>query len=335
MLLKWVGRFLFMMLVMFAALYVIQLGYISRNNAFYESEVKDYWNDNQTFLEGVATLQYLDYYQEDPIYTFNANTEQTTFDVNIYAVGITYEEVFYNGFMVFVNNVVIYDDDILVENPLLLITVNLTEDTILVDDVYSDQGSVLFNPDSDVFYSNTPVLMLFDVDGNLINEQDTDDTDDDVYALLSKITIDYTDGTVEDDDTYLYHSEEVGGQALFVASTTTVEAPALYSDDTLSVTQSDYQLSDQFIGDTLSEDDVVALGLNTNHGDLNDYNWQLWRTVILYILAVIVITYFIFFHKHVMLKIRNKHESDNDHSNSTPVEAIFKDVTENNEKSGK
>ncbi len=335
MILKWVGRFLFMMVVLFAALYVVQLGYISRNNEYYTQQVKNNWNDNQVFLEGVSTLQYLDYFQEAPIYTFNANTESTTFDVNIYAIGITYNDAFYNGYMIFVNNVVIYENDEIVQNPILMITVNVTADTIQVDNTYQSQGSVLFDPLSDSFYGNSPVLMLFDVAGNLINDQGTDDTADDVYADLSKITIDYSNRTVEDDNTYLFNSETTDGKSLFVASTNPIEDPALYTDDTLSITASDYQLSDQFIGDTLSDQDVVALGLNTTHGDLTDYNWQIWRTMIIYVFAVLVITYFLFFHKHVRLRFKNKQLDTSSSLGQAKVEPIFKDAPPDDNEDGK
>lgn len=333
MIMKWLLRILYVILVLFASLYILQMGYISRNNLYYVENVKDHWDDTEVFLDGVSTLQYLDYYQETPIYTFSATSGENKFDLNVYAIGITYQETFYNGYMIFINNVEIYENGTLIENPIIKLTVNVTADTIYVDNGYQSQGSVVFDPTSDSFYGNTPLLMLFDVEGNLINGQGTDDTEDDVYSEISKITIDYSNRTTEDDTTYLFNSETDGGKALFVGTNGTVNDPTYYSDDSFVINQADYRLSEQFIGDTLSDADITTLGLITPQGDLTENNWEVWKTMLSYTFFIIIVSYFLFFHKLVKAKVQEARAKKL--QNDAPVNAIFKDIIYDETKDGK
>ena len=344
MILKWVGRFVYIILVMFSALYIIQIGYISRNNAYYVNEVMDHWNERDTYLEGVSTLQYLDYYQKDPFYTYNTKDHggvvgETNFELSIHAVGITYNDIFYDGFLVFINNVEIYENGSLVEDPILKLTANLSDATILIDDTYENQGSVVFDPQSESYYGNTPALMLFDITGNLINDNGTeDDTSDDILATLAKITIDYSNrSTNEEAGTYIFNSDVTGGSPLFVGANGTVNDGAIYTATDLVVEASDYQLSNQFVGEEFSDTDVQTLGLNDQHGDVSDYNGEIWRIMVFYILAVAVITYFLFFHKIVRAKYLDKKAASQTNSNvvEAEVEPIFKDAPAEDNEDGK
>lgn len=330
--LKWIGRIFYVILVLFAALYVVQVGFVSRNNAFFVSEVQDNWDDTETFLEGVATLQLLDYFQETPIYSYSGDENDNSFDLNIYAVGTTYNEEFYDGFLILVNNVEIYENGNLVENPIIKITANVSEDTILIEEEYQAQGSVVYDPTNESFYGNAPILMLFDVDGNLINENGTDDENDDVFSTLERITVDYSNRDLDDDGAYLFNAD-LNDEVLFIAQRDAVTDNALF-EDTLVFEASDYQLSKQFSDGTLSDDDVTALGLNTNTGNLSDYNWEIYKSAGIYVLIVILLTYFIFFHKKVMEKMRAKKSSQSD-TVELKVEPIFKDSEPTNEKDGK
>jgi hypothetical protein len=330
---KWIGRFIYLILVLFAALYIAQIGYIARNNKYYAEEIKDHWNDTDIFLNGVSTLQFLDYYQEAPIYNYSVDTATVTFDLNIYAVGTTYNDEFYDGLLVFVNNVAIYQNGSLIENPLIKLTVNTSEDTILIDEEYQNQGSVVYDPTNESFYSNAPILMLFDVDGNLLNTNGTDDTSDDLVSTIEKITLDYSDRETDDDNTYLFNAD-VNSQVLFIAQNGTVTDNTMFKDETFTLSASDYQLSEQFVGDELSDVDIEALGLNADHGDLTDYQWELIKYIAVYALAVLVLTYFIFFHKLVKAK-RGLNKSDQDDDETKNFQPIIKDYVPKENEDGK
>lgn len=332
---KWIGRIIYIFVVLFAALYVAQIGYIARNNKYYIEEIQANWNDTEIFLNGVSTLQFLDYYQETPLYTYTVDTNDLSFDLNIYAVGTTYNEVFYDGVMVFVNNIEIYENGVLVENPIIKLTVNTSEDTILIDDEYQNQGSVVFDPSTESFYSNAPVLMLFDVDGNFINANDTDDdTSDDIISTIERITLDYSNRTTDDDSIYQFNTD-INGEALFIAQTSTVTDNAMYTDDTFLIEASDYQLSKQFSGDTYTDADITTLGLITEHGDLSAYQWELIKYIGAYALAVLVLTYFIFFHKLVKAKRERDKLGKNEDGTPKTIEPIFKDYTPKDNEDGK
>ncbi|QWB95892.1 hypothetical protein KHQ89_08305 [Mycoplasmatota bacterium] len=332
---KWIGRIIYIFVVLFAALYVAQIGYIARNNKYYVEEIQDHWNDTEIFLNGVSTLQFLEYYQETPLYTYAVDTDDLSFDLNIYAVGTTYSDVFYDGIMVFVNNIEIYEDDVLVENPIIKLTVNTSEDTILIDEEYQNQGSVVYDPSTESFYSNAPILMLFDVDGNLINSNGTeDDSSDDLVSTIERITLDYSNRSTNEDNAYQFNTD-LNGEALFIAQTSTVTDNAMYTDDTLLIEASDYQLSEQFSDETFTDSDVTTLGLITDHGDLTIYQWELIKYIVVYAVAVFILTYFIFFHKLVKAKRQRDRQGNNEDGTPKMSEPIFKDYVPKENEDGK
>jgi len=332
---KWIGRIIYIFVVLFAALYVAQIGYIARNNKYYVEEIQDHWNDTETFLNGVSTLQFLEYYQETPLYTYAVDTDDLSFDLNIYAVGTTYSDVFYDGIMVFVNNIEIYEDDVLVENPIIKLTVNTSEDTILIDEEYQNQGSVVYDPSTESFYSNAPILMLFDVDGNLINSNGTeDDSSDDLISTIERITLDYSNRSTNEDNAYQFNTD-LNGEALFIAQTSTVTDNAMYTDDTFLIEANDYQLSKQFSDETFTDSDVTTLGLITDHGDLTIYQWELIKYIVIYAVAVFILTYFIFFHKLVKAKRQRDRQGNNEDGTPKMSEPIFKDYVPKENEDGK
>ena len=336
--LKWIGRILYFILVLFGAIFIVQLGIGAKNNSYYVNDVQPKWDNTQEFLTGISTIYAFDYFQEDAFYTYRFDEEDISFDLNIYAIGGTYGEEFYDGFIILINHVEIYENDTLIENPLIKITVDLTESTYLMSNELTSQFETIYDPSNDSIYAtqdynNIPAVRLFYAPGHLINTNETDDVADDVISTVSRITIDYSNRETDEDGNYIFNYDHIE-KYLFIASTTETVDESI-DKEILVIDDSDYKLSDQFSDDTYTDEDIDALNLVTTHGDLSPYNWQLIKPILIYMLFAIIFTYLIFFHKHVMAKIRAKKENTSDSEEKVIVEPIFKDIEPSNEKDGK
>jgi len=336
--LKWIGRILYFILVLFGAIFIVQLGIGAKNNSYYVNDVQPEWDNTQQFLTGISTIYAFDYFQEDAFYTYSKNEEDISFDLNIYAIGGTYGEEFYDGFIILINHVEIYENDTLIENPLVKITIDLTENTYLTNDDLTSQFETIYDPENDSIYAtqaynNIPAVRLFYAPGHLINTNDTDDVADDIISTVNRITIDYSNRETDEDGNYIFNYDHTD-KYLFIASTTDTVDESIYKE-TFTIEDSHYKLSEQFSDDTYTDDDIDTLNLVTDHGDLSPYNWQLVNPILIYLLFAITFTYLIFFHKHVMAKIRAKKQTTSNLEEKAIVEPIFKDIEPSNEKDGK
>ncbi len=320
--LKWIGRLIYIILVIFLTQYVLLMGYVSRGNEYFTKDVRDHVNENIKYLEGISTLQNLDYFKETPIYTATSDLDDTKFDVNIYAMGFSYNDEYYDGFMILVNNIHIYQNGAEITDPVIKIIVDLTGDTFLSNGKYVSQVSTTYDSTIEGVYQGMPLMLLYEENGYLTYNNGTeDDTSDDLLATISKITINYSDRNMDDDGEFIYNPS---GKPLFVASDGTND-DALVTDDSFEITPEAYELSKQFSNDVLSDDDISNLGLNTTKGNMSAYNWQIWKTMIIYVLSVVVITYFLFFHKHVRAKVAQRNAVKAASTIEAKVEPIFKD----------
>ncbi len=329
--LKWLGRILYIIIIVFLTQYVLLIGYVSRGNEYFTQEIRDQVNDNIPYLEGIATLQNLDYFKEDPIYTFSANEDDAQFDVNIYATGFTYNEVNYDGFMLLINNIHIFEDGNEIENPVLRIIIDLSDETFSSNDGLVSQAIQTYDPTVEGVYQGMPLVLLYEENGYLLNDNGTEDTADDIIASVNKITVNYSNRELDENDQFIFNPD---GMPLFVASNGSTDN-AIASDSTFTLDRSSYELSDQFAGDFPTDQEIIDFNLNTNAGDMSGYNWEIWRTMLIYVLAIVVITYFLFFHKHVRARLNQRRENTSSNVIDAKVEPIFKDEPVDESKDGK
>ncbi len=317
---KWIGRILYVVLILYLTYQVYGFAYFSKLQSYYEDNVLEVMDDELAYLEGMVTLMGLDYVQKTPLYSYENNTGDYQLRVSIHTIGATVEDTLVDGFLIFVNRLSIVEDGVLLENPAIKITVNLSAESLYDGETYISEGSRYYNPDNPFSYYNVPVLLLFDTD-NFLKVPDSE-----VFASLETITV-----------THISENEENNGDdgfstmPMFIASINPIEE-AVYGDnkDTLVFDSEAYRLADDFAGTTPSAEELVAFDLTAEVGDMSGYNGVIIRTMVIYFLVVMALSYLLFFHKAVRDKIRMKHVKDR--GPDLQSKSLFKDFEEPSKK---
>ena len=317
---KWLGRSIYVLAIVFISVLVYRIAYTAKLQSYYDSEIRDHIDVDVVLLKGLNTLLTIDYYRESPLlYTYESPLDDYQFTISSYAIGITYGDISYDGIMFVINDVLLKEDDVVVANPILKISVNLSDETLLVDKVYSDVGSVYYDPEQPFSIYNVPALFLFDADNYLLvpNEENT-------FATIETITLEYSNRETN------ANSEPVFNDIpLFVGSKTEYRDAAFTKDPTFDIDSTLYQIRDNFESKNISDNDIEAFNLVTDQDDLSPYNGEIWKILSVYILAVVVVTYFLFFHKFVKAKIASRKVLDAKDNSEVNPEIIFKDIDEN------
>lgn len=323
--LKWVLRMLYVMAVSLFSLQIYSFAYYSKLQEYYTDHVVENINNDTLYLNGINTLMGVDYYRDSPVlYEYIKDDGDNQLHVKIYAVGITSSDTQYDGYMILVNNVHIMDNGTEIDNPALKITIGLDANTLRVDKDLTNTGSIFYDPLQPFAYYNVPVLFLFDAPDYL---QIPDTT---TYANLTRIEVSYSDGTIDDNKNLVYNDVP-----LFLATTEATSESAQNKDATLSIDPDLYRLRSQFSNPVPTASDITTYNLVTDRGDMSPYNWTIWRTMIIYVLVVALVTYLLFFHKGVMDRRKAKHYGvKKDGTPNKESEAIFKDI-EYKDKDGK
>ncbi|MDY0295629.1 MAG: hypothetical protein RBQ71_07485 [Acholeplasmataceae bacterium] len=314
--LKWILRFFYIMIISVATLYVYGSANYGRLEAYYAKYMAEQIDNDQLYLEGINTLMNLEYHQETPVYTYVSESDTHFVKLSVYPIGISNEGTYYDGVMIFINQLAIYDDGVLVEKPILKITAHLSDATYKLNDELIDNPSVVFDSTKEFPYSYAPTLFLVYADDYLkIPETET-------FATIDMITVEYSTGARGEDGQYAYDTT-----MLLIA--TDSEAPeAAYNKATdMVLNESSFRLTESF-GDDLSAEEIETLGLNVTKGSLKEFNGVIVKTMSIYGLIVIALTYIIFFHKFVVEKIRAK-RLDKQQEMKEPgkeQEAIFQDI---------
>lgn len=321
--LKWVLRFFYLMIISVATVYVYGSANYSRLEAFYSDHMADELNNPEAYLVGINTIMGLDYHTEDPVYAFESNEGDYQFKLGIYPIAVTLNDELIDGLMVYVYDVVITKNETLIEFPKIRVTVKLDEATYKIGEEFSDTATIVFDPEKSFPYSYVPNVFL------LYSENYLKIDGEDRYANITDLRISYSDGTLTDENNLVF--EET---LLFIGGSTLSSDAAHHKSDQLMIDPLDYQLSLQF-DNGLDETAIETFGLVTASGNLSDYNGLIWRTMLIYGGIVVALTYVLFFHKYVMIKVRAKKELQNgDKAKDKSSEAIFKDI-EYTEKDGK
>ncbi|BCR36593.1 hypothetical protein [Mariniplasma anaerobium] len=318
---KWIGRSIYVLAIVFISVIIYRYAYTAKLQEYYDAEIRDNINDDETLLIGLNTLLTIDYYRESPmLYQYVSDTGDYQFTLSSYAIGITYGDVSYDGLMFVINNLAIMEDGELIVDPVLKITVNLSHNTLLVEDEYSNMGSVYYDPLIPFSIYNVPALFLFDAENYLLIPNDDDNASPE-YATIENITLEYSNGAANDDNEYLFNEIP-----LFVGSKVEYRDAAYLKDSTFNIDPDLYQINDDFGSDGLSTDNIATFNLVTEQDDLTPYNGAIWRIMVIYILLIIVITYFLFFHKMLMGHLQYKKRLADKEITVKNPEVIFKDI---------
>jgi hypothetical protein len=319
--LKWIGRSVYVIALVFISVIIYRYAYTAKLQEYYDAEIRDNIDDDEILLKGLNTLLTIDYYRESPmLYQFVSNTGDYQFTLSSYAIGITYGDVSYDGLMFLINDIKIIEDGALIEDPVIKITVNLSHETLLVEDEYTNTGSIFYDPLLAFSIYNVPALFLFDAENYLLIANDDENASPE-YATIENITIEYSNGEPNDDNEYVFNEIP-----LFVGSKIEYRDAAYLKDSTFSIDPELYQLSDDFGSDGITADDIETFNLITDQDDLTPYNGAVWRIMVIYVLLIIVITYFLFFHKILMGHLQKKKIlADKENADKNP-EVIFKDI---------
>lgn len=315
--LKWLVRFLYIMIISIATVYVYGSANYSRLEAYYTKYMQESLDDTDTYLKGINTLMGIDYYRDISRVSYVSPDDQYQMTLGIYAIGATFNDTLYDGIMIFVNDVVIRVDGEPLVDPILKLSVKLSEPTYKSGDTFIDVATVIFDPTKEFPYSYVPAVFLLKADNYLKV------VDSDIIATLERFTVAYSDGTTNDSGAYVYSDI-----LLFAgASEVIADAAHLKTDDFVITTES-YTISALLEGDQPTETEIESLGLITVRGDLKEFNGLIWRTMIIYALIVLALTYVLFFNKFVMEKIKSKRNDFPTSGNQKTVDAepIFKDI---------
>ncbi|MBN2299734.1 MAG: hypothetical protein JXC31_00940 [Acholeplasmataceae bacterium] len=331
--LKWFGRILYIVVISILSLQIYSYAYYSKLQDYYAENVIEHIDDDAVYLNGINTLMGIDYYRSSPVlYEYIKDDGDYQLSVKAYAVGITSDDVTYDGFFILVNNVQITKDDVQVVDPIIKITVELDEDTLLVDNELTNTGSIYFDPQQPFAYYNVPVLFLFDAKDYLQMREDDEDLTPipNTFSNLTRIEVSYSDRTIDEDDQFIY--EEV---PLFLATTIDTQESAINKDLSLSIDVDDYRLRSKFADQVPTESEISSFNLITERGDMSPYNWVIWRTMLIYLLVVALVTYLLFFHKRVRDYYKTKNYGRRkDGTLIDNTNSIFKDVNDK-DKDGK
>lgn len=314
--LKWLVRFLYIMIISVATVYVYGSANYSRLEAYYAEYMQESLDDTEVYLKGINTLMGIDYYKEISSTSYASIDDQYKMTLGIYAIGATFNDTLYDGVMIFINHVVITKDGTPLANPILKLTATLSEETYKSGDGFTDTATVIFDPSKEFPYSYVPAVFLLKADNYLKI------IDSDVIADILRLTVSYSDGSTNDAGELIY-SETL----LFAGSDILIPDAAHLKSDTFQITQDMFSISDLLEGNKPTADEIETLALITDRGDLKEFNGLIWRTMIIYALIVLALTYVLFFHKFVMERIQSKRQSNlpRTQKNTADAEPIFKD----------
>jgi hypothetical protein len=319
--LKWIGRILYVVVIFILTIQIYSFAYFSKLQNYHDDKIADLIDDDIAYMEGLNTLMGIDYFRVTPTlyeYSGESTDDENSYrlDVSVYAVGASSEEASFDGYAILVNNISIIEAGEEILDPIIRITAELDQQTLMVDEELSDRGSVFYNPAQPFAYYNIPVLFLFDTDNYLRDPESGD------IASLERIEVNYSKGEKDDDGNFIFSDIP-----LFIASTSEISEAALgdLKDPNLMIDSEIYQIRDGFEDQLPSDTDVQTLNLNTTRSDLSAYNGVIWRTMGIYTLIIALLTYLVFFHRRIREHIRTKNEPKRPMSSN---KALFTDYVE-------
>ena len=243
-------------MVIFISVIVYRMAYTARLQYYYDSEIREHIDDDDVLLKGLNTLLKIDYYRESPIlYQYVSDSGDYQFKLSSYAIGISYDDVSYDGIMFVINDVQIKENSEIITDPIIKISVNLSHNTLLVNNSYSNIGSIFYDPVLPFSIYNVPALFLFNAENYLLVPNE-DDTATPEYAKIESISLEYSNGKTNDDSNYVFNDIP-----LFVGSKVEYRDAAYVKDPSFSMDPSLYQIKDNFESNGISQNDIDTYNL--------------------------------------------------------------------------
>lgn len=325
--LKWVGRILYVVFLFVMTIQVFSFAYYDKLQKFYDDHAKDYIDESSTYLNAMNTLMYFDFYQEDPILLYEVNEGDYQLHVGIYYVSVTQNDQRTDGFMIFVNNLRIVHEGEVLTNPVIKMTVDLSHQTLQVGDEIKSTGSVQYDPTQSFAFYNVPLLFLFDMPGYMQIPEYNDKNEitgyKDDFSTLKGFQIHYSNGDIQDGK-YVYQQLPIFTASNGINDEAFLGIEGQNRISGFKLEPESYQLRFAFTNEYPTDAEMVQFGLINEIGDLDAYNYVIWRTMSIYVIVVLGFTYLIFFHKIVREKRALKRQQQMKKDN-TDVEVIFKD----------
>lgn len=328
--LKWLGRIVYIMIVTLLTVQIYTYGFYSKLQSFYQDHMEAYVDQDDIYLKGMNALTDIYYYQNEPIYTFNSQDPDYQFHFSIRAIGARVNqgnqvEDRVDGLMFFFNKVQIKE----IDDPIIRMTIFLSQASILTRDDSGEekllnQVEIIYRPSLGFPESNIPALFLLNVEGSLIIPET------DIMSSITMVKLEYSNGSTDQNDRLIFD-----GRALFIAANATISEGSYQKDEAFIIHLEDYALMKNFENRIPSAEDVIQFGLVTDREDISKYNGIIWRTMIGYIAIVMIVTYFIFFHKKTMERVRsNKSAKFRETHGSKSIDKPIVDATIFKEKDG-
>lgn len=290
--LKWFLRILYFIVIAVLSLQVYGYGYFQQLEAYYKDNLEPNLEDEVAYMEGMNTLLGLSYFSENAdLFDISVSEGDIQYRFSIRTVGAVTDDLGVDGYAMMISDIHITHEGTLLERPILKMTVEMSDNTFLVDGDYTNVKSLIYDIDNPFSFQNIPVFFMFDYDGyNVIPETEQ-------FADITRIEILY--GWVNDD---VYEFSPV---PIFLATQTPSNEAALYKTNDFSISN-DYRLMPLFDENTPDEIQIATYNLNTTRDDINAYSYILTRIIVIFLVAVFVVTYFLFFHGSVMRFYKKK-----------------------------
>lgn len=293
--LKWLGRFLFIIIATSLSLQVYNYARYSTLQKYYFEYMMENIDNDDKYLKGLNTLADLEYHKKDPIYEYISNNEDYKFKLALRTVAADIyndknELIKVDGIMIFLNNVQIKDT----ETPILKITVTLDQNSIYSSDdkIYTNELAITYNPHLNFPQSNLPVSFLLNAKNSLLINDTT--------SNITSIKVEYAK---------TYHKDQkiqFEDIPLFIASRDEISEAALLKDSSLSIEHEDFLLLEGFENNMPNEEQLQQYNLINAKDSLKQYNKIVWLTMGGYVLIVVLLAYFLFFNKKFMQSIKDK-----------------------------
>ena len=290
--LKWFLRILYFIVIAVLSLQVYGYGYFQQLEAYYKDNLEPYLEDEVTYMEGMNTLLGLSYFSEDAnLFDISITEGDIQYRFSIRTVGAVTNDVGVDGYAMMISDIHITHEGNILERPIIKMTVEMSDDTFLVDGNYTNLKTLIYDIDNPFSFQNIPVFFMFDYDGyNVITETEA-------FAEITRIEILY--GWVNDN---VYEFSPV---PIFLATQAPSNEAALYKTSGFSISN-DYRLMQLFDENTPDEIQIATYQLNTTRDDINAYSHILTRIIVIFLVAVFVVTYFLFFHGSVVRYYKKK-----------------------------
>jgi hypothetical protein len=282
--LKWVGRVLYIVLILYLTFRMYGFAYVAKLQSYYAEVVVETIDDDLAYLEGIATVMGLDYVQRTPLYTYENLSGDYQLRVAVHTVGVNDGDNLIDGVLIFVNNLSITEKNLPTEEIPINITVSLSDATFRDGDTDTDKVSS----------KGGHFLILYEIEGSLISD------DSETIATVESISVTHISQNPDNNG-----EDGFSTQPMFIANTSQIDE-AVHGDnkDTLILDPEGYRLSDDFADGYPTQTELEAYDLSAEKGDMSGYNGVIFRTMSIYLLFVIVISYFLFFHKSVRERMR-------------------------------